>query len=252
MPSCKVTLLTVLDACAGQWLQVLQLLLQILEVPSTIVTGVRSPFCLSMRKGPTPSPCSCRCCSPIRGPIVLHRCAVRHGCLCGRGLYIRPTVAERFRDCRAECEPDRRHAGGLWAQRSAGLTAQVTIVALHLGEGAQARPAPGQPGAMAGPQRQLRHAGGLTRAEGQDRIDFLAQVRNAALEPLWRGAGNGSAWGAEGGFKADRVVFLNDVYFCARDVVSPPLCHMLASLASPAPGSWGLWVCCSLHDPWSE
>ena len=31
-------------------------------------------------------------------------------------------------------------------------------------------------------------AGGLTRAEGQDRIDLLAQVRNAALEPLRNGS----------------------------------------------------------------
>lgn len=70
-------------------------------------------------------------------------------------------------------------------------------------------------------EQSHRPAGGLTRAEGQDRIDFLAQVRNAALEPLWRGGGNGneSAWGSEGGFKADRIVFINDVYFCARDIV---------------------------------
>ena len=64
-------------------------------------------------------------------------------------------------------------------------------------------------------------AGGLTRAEGQDRIEFLAQVRNAAVEPLWKESSNGSAYGAEGGFKADRLVFINDVYFCARDVVRP-------------------------------
>ena len=49
---------------------------------------------------------------------------------------------------------------------------------------------------------------------------FLAQVRNAALEPLWKEGSNGSTWGNEGGFKADRIVFINDVYFCARDVVS--------------------------------
>jgi alpha-1,3-mannosyltransferase len=67
-------------------------------------------------------------------------------------------------------------------------------------------------------------AGGLMRAESQDRIEFLAQMRNAALEPLWKEGSNGSAWGNEGGFKADRIVFINDVYFCARDVVSPSLC----------------------------
>ena len=91
---------------------------------------------------------------------------------------------------------------------------------------------------LAGPEWPPEYAGGLTRAEGQDRIDFLAQVRNAALEPLWREAGhNGSAWGAEGGFKADRIVFINDVYFCARDVVSPQYCNVVASLPSLAPDS---------------
>lgn len=66
-------------------------------------------------------------------------------------------------------------------------------------------------------------AGGLTRAEGEDRIDFLAKVRNLALEPLWRAryGGNGSAPVTGEGFRADRVVFVNDVYFCARDVVRP-------------------------------
>lgn len=49
-------------------------------------------------------------------------------------------------------------------------------------------------------------------------------MRNAALEPLWKEGSNGSTWGNEGGFKADRVVFINDVYFCARDIVSLPLC----------------------------
>lgn len=70
-------------------------------------------------------------------------------------------------------------------------------------------------------QRGSSTAGGLTRAEAQDRIEFLAQVRNAALEPLWKEGSNGSVWGSEGGFKADRIVFINDVYFCARDVVRP-------------------------------
>ena len=105
-------------------------------------------------------------------------------------------------------------------------------------------PAPGLAIAMASHEWQLGHAGGLTRAEGQDRIDFLAQVRNAALEPLWREAGNGSAWGAEGGFKADRIVFINDVYFCARDIVSPQRCHILASL----PWHQTAWGCGNAAD----
>lgn len=31
----------------------------------------------------------------------------------------------------------------------------------------------------------LRTGGSLTRAKDQDRIEFLAQARNRALEPLW-------------------------------------------------------------------
>jgi alpha-1,3-mannosyltransferase len=63
-------------------------------------------------------------------------------------------------------------------------------------------------------------AGGLTREDGQDRIEFLAKVRNAALQPLWRGGGaNGSEPAVSEGFRANRIVFVNDVYFCARDVV---------------------------------
>lgn len=80
------------------------------------------------------------------------------------------------------------------------------------------------------PQRRVMPAGGnLTRAEEQERIDFLAQVRNAALEPLWldtvSDGGVAPTWfrtaapRAEKAWPADRVVFMNDVYFCAKDVV---------------------------------
>ena len=63
-------------------------------------------------------------------------------------------------------------------------------------------------------------AGGLTRAAGEDRIEFLAKVRNLALEPLWRESGrNGSAAVTGEGFRANRIIFINDVYFCVRDVV---------------------------------
>ncbi|KAK9812593.1 hypothetical protein WJX72_000003 [[Myrmecia] bisecta] len=82
--------------------------------------------------------------------------------------------------------------------------------------------------------------GSLTRAKNQDRIDFLAAARNRALEPLWLNttavAADGSqphaplgrqlhswtfSWGSKPRplWPASRVVFLNDVYFCARDVV---------------------------------
>lgn len=51
-------------------------------------------------------------------------------------------------------------------------------------------------------------------------------MRNLALDPLWREAGNASA--DEAGFKADRIVFVNDVFFCARDVVSSHCIKLVA------------------------
>ena len=75
------------------------------------------------------------------------------------------------------------------------------------------------------------------RADEQDRIDFLAQARNRALEPLWLSAAGIStnikgdmardlaSWDVFSAqparqvmWPAQKVVFLNDVYFCAQDV----------------------------------
>lgn len=70
--------------------------------------------------------------------------------------------------------------------------------------------------------------GNLTRAENQDRIDFLAQVRNAALEPLWIETAEpdeqnmwsvGQPSRSKRMWEADKVIFANDVYFCARDAI---------------------------------
>ena len=78
-------------------------------------------------------------------------------------------------------------------------------------------------------QFDVCHAGGnLTRLPEQERIEFLAQVRNAALEPLWLDSPDSSARNSSSWFSnrktqkmwpADKIVFFNDVYFCARDVI---------------------------------
>ncbi len=82
--------------------------------------------------------------------------------------------------------------------------------------------------------------GSLMRGEEQDRIDFLAQARNRALEPLWLSAAalSDTSAAAHGGlakemaawdlfsardtsntmWQAQKIVFFNDVYFCAQDV----------------------------------
>ncbi|GMH32524.1 hypothetical protein BSKO_00358 [Bryopsis sp. KO-2023] len=51
--------------------------------------------------------------------------------------------------------------------------------------------------------------GGDLRKEGQGRIEFLAGVRNRALEPLYD---------AEEGIW-DKIVFINDVLFCSQDII---------------------------------
>ena len=89
-------------------------------------------------------------------------------------------------------------------------------------------------------------AGGLTRKAGQDRIEFLAEVRNRALQPLWQGEEGAAVGGSQNrsssggaGFRADRIVFINDVYFCARDVVRiqpNPLTLNLFGLTSSCSG----------------
>ena len=80
----------------------------------------------------------------------------------------------------------------------------------------------------------------MQRGDEQDRIDFLAQARNRALEPLWlsasamsegsetnqgdlaRDLASWSVFSARDATRvmwpAQKVVFLNDVYFCAQDV----------------------------------
>eukprot|EP00803_Ostreobium_quekettii_P008062 evm.model.scf_392.2 EVM.evm.TU.scf_392.2 scf_392:6820-7491(+) len=51
--------------------------------------------------------------------------------------------------------------------------------------------------------------GDEVRQEGQERLDFLSRVRNRALEPMW--SSPTGSW--------DKVVFTNDVFFCAQDII---------------------------------
>ena len=75
------------------------------------------------------------------------------------------------------------------------------------------------------PDKQSVHCAGgaLVRGENDSRIDFLAKVRNKALEPLWKLANDNSgspkkeAGLAVEQWKADRVIFMNDVFVCAKD-----------------------------------
>lgn len=46
------------------------------------------------------------------------------------------------------------------------------------------------------------------RHKGQERLDFLTRVRNRAMEPIWSSS-----------FRWDKVIFINDVFFCAQDII---------------------------------
>jgi hypothetical protein len=67
--------------------------------------------------------------------------------------------------------------------------------------------------------------GGEARPKGRDRIEHLAHMRNLAAAPTIGGQdGSAPRWPAQ------RLVFINDVYFCARDVLRL-LQHESADLA---------------------
>jgi alpha-1,3-mannosyltransferase len=61
---------------------------------------------------------------------------------------------------------------------------------------------------IAGVPNSITANGDILRAPGQERIRHLATIRNAALLPLTTNS-----------FPADYVIFTNDVFFCAEDVV---------------------------------
>ena len=156
-----------------------------------------------------------------------------------------------------------------------------------------------------GLQNTIFVTGGSTRHEEEDRIQFLARVRNEALEPLWwpqnisrhdvmqpadsqtiyssfpdhitnttlssssthgstHGSSSSSAHSKHWFFAADKVVFLNDVYFCAQHVhrllahegvnLACGLDHYQARVAQKFPESWrmnirGFQVCHAMPMP---
>ncbi|KAK9824516.1 hypothetical protein WJX72_011024 [[Myrmecia] bisecta] len=65
-------------------------------------------------------------------------------------------------------------------------------------------------------ERSMPHriiTGGLSRQAGEERIQFLVSLRNEALSPLFKGHSGRGPW------PADRIIYLNDVYYCASDVL---------------------------------
>ncbi|KAK9807875.1 hypothetical protein WJX72_011849 [[Myrmecia] bisecta] len=79
---------------------------------------------------------------------------------------------------------------------------------------------------------------GLSREDGQDRIAFLADMRNRALAPLF---GSDGFWSAKSGWPADKVIFINDVFFCAGDI--------LRLLAHPGDVVCGMDFAHFMYDP---
>ncbi|CAK0732893.1 hypothetical protein CVIRNUC_000197 [Coccomyxa viridis] len=67
--------------------------------------------------------------------------------------------------------------------------------------------------------------GGLRREPGQERIAYLAKIRNLATAPMQQGQdGSPPAW------PADRLLMLNDVYFCHQGLIRL-LRHSSAAIA---------------------
>jgi alpha-1,3-mannosyltransferase len=60
--------------------------------------------------------------------------------------------------------------------------------------------------------------GDVAKSEGHH-IKNMAKLRNAALRPLYANIRAQRASGGAEGWVADRVVFINDVFFCAEDVL---------------------------------
>lgn len=62
-------------------------------------------------------------------------------------------------------------------------------------------------------------------AEDVRRLEKLAKLRNVALTPLWKNAAKYSRKEGlelseqDSGWPADRVIFVNDVYLCAKDII---------------------------------
>lgn len=69
-------------------------------------------------------------------------------------------------------------------------------------------------------RRWLRWSRGPKTLAGDDRIRYLADLRNAALEPLLEpmGHSDGSRSDPSQPQRADRIIFINDVFFCPTDV----------------------------------
>lgn len=79
--------------------------------------------------------------------------------------------------------------------------------------------------------------GDVVRSKGEDRIAFLAKLRNKALEPLL----------VSGGARYDQVVWLNDILYCADGLLN------LLHHALPAEqGGTGVDAACGLDYDWEK
>lgn len=75
------------------------------------------------------------------------------------------------------------------------------------------------------------------------RINFLAEARNFALEPLY----SGSAAERIPGKKFDEVLFMNDVYYCASDILEVLLQKRTQGANQACATDWGGRV---VYDRW--
>ena len=245
-------------SAVGPWLELLAKMLRLLEVPHHIETGV-------MVSAVHHKQCH------FANNVLLHACTEYAMSKDGSGsaVYMYQASSQQF----TNMQQDAVHQGPVGEQYAEHML--------------------------------LAYTGGVTRQDNEQRIDFLARVRNQALKPLhwhWNHSDNGSnhinhgqsssssshtylhsyiqssgsssnsSSSGDGGdnatitdydedrfvFEADKVVFLNDVYFCAQHIhrllaheeanLACGLDYYQVSTAKHIPkalrkGMWGFQVC---------
>ena len=83
----------------------------------------------------------------------------------------------------------------------------------------------------------------VSHKEDGHRIKVLARARNAALEPLYSGEAARHFWG--GKFK--EMLFMNDIYFCATDILEVIYQKRMQGANQACSMDWGGQV---VYDRW--
>lgn len=96
-----------------------------------------------------------------------------------------------------------------------------------------------------GTPHSINSKGSSVKSHKEDghRINFLAEARNIAMDPLYTGA---AAQKIPGG-KFDEVLFINDVVHCASDILEVVLQKRVQGANQACATDWGGQV---IYDRW--